>query len=73
MKFDKSTVEPFEPIAITLETELEVEFMTEIFNASNNELRGITNLNSSEIERVLNRTDGYSNTSHVQLITLLGE
>ena len=72
MKFDKSTVEPFEPIVITLETELEAEFMTEIFNASNNELRGITNLNSSEIESVLNRTDGYGNTSHVQLTTILG-
>lgn len=73
MKFDKVNVKHFEPITITLENELELEFMVDIFNASNAELRGITNMDSSEIEQVLNRTDGYSNTSHRQLITLLGE
>lgn len=73
MKFDKADIKHFEPITITLENELEVEFMVDIFNASNAELRGIINMDSSEIEQVLNRTDGYSNTSHRQLITLLGE
>lgn len=73
MKFDKADIKRFEPITITLENELELEFMVGVFNASNAELSGIANMDSSEIEQVLNRTDGYKNTSHVQLMTLLRE
>ena len=70
MKFEKVTVEPFESISVTLETELEIIFMSKIFNASNAELRNITDMYSSEIESVLNRTNGYKDTSNQKLKSL---
>lgn len=73
MKIESSGIKQFVPVVITLETELEAEFMAGVFNASNSELKSITNMSSAEIESVLNRTDGYSNTSRQKLETVRGE
>lgn len=69
MKIEREPAQ-FEPITITLVSELEVEFVDGIFNASNADLKRVTNMCSSDIECVLNRTDGYAHTSRQMLNSL---